>query len=371
MNDRRVRVLVIDDSAVIRQLLAEMLSRDPGIEVVGTAADPLIAQQKIQRLKPDVLTLDVEMPRMNGLDFLKQLMRTTPLPVVMVSAQTDRGAAATFTALALGAVDVVAKPAAANLREFECSATEIAHKVRQAALAKVQLRTSPPTPLQASTLSADADTPAAPSMRLVAIGASAGGTEAIRRVLEAMPVNSPPVMIVQHIPPAFSRSFIARLGRHSAIRVVEAQDGAQLLPGHAYLPPPERHLGLVRKRSGAWTCVVIDGDPVNHHRPSVDVLFESVARWAGPDAVGVLLTGMGADGARGLLAMRQAGAATVVQDEATSVVWGMPGAAVRMGAAETVLPLERITERVLELAGRTADVHTPPCARVKKRRPAV
>lgn len=348
MNAPRIRVLIVDDSAVIRQLLAEMLSRDAALEVVGTAADPLIARQKIRRLRPDVLTLDIEMPRMNGLDFLEQLMAAHPIPVVMVSSLTERGAAVSLQALALGAVDVVAKPRASAVREFEQSALEIAAKVRQAARARVQLRPGPARPLPLPP--APVPTPAAAGRsRLVALGASAGGTEAIRHVLAAMPGDGPPVMIVQHIPGSFSPAFIQRLDRHSAMTVKQARDGEPVLPGHAYLPPPDRHLGVTRG-SGGLACRVIDGGPVNRHRPAVDVLFHAVARCAGAHAVGVLLTGMGDDGARGLLAMRQAGAATLVQDEATSVVWGMPGAAVRMRAADETVPLPRIAARILALA---------------------
>lgn len=351
MNAGRVRVLVVDDSAVMRQLLSEMLAQDPGIEVVGTAADPLIARQKIQRLSPDVLTLDIEMPRMNGLEFLEELMRDSPMPVVMVSSLTERGAAVSLQALSLGAVDVIAKPRATALQEFEKSAGEVATRVRQAAQARVQARPGaverPPTVLPPPARLPAAG--AAQRMRLVAIGASAGGTEAIRYVLGAMPADAPPIVITQHIPGAFSLPFIERLDRHSALHVQEAAEGMVLERGCAYLPPPKRHLGVVRKGQG-WRCTVIDGPPVNLHRPAVDVLFESVARHAGADAVGVILTGMGADGARGLRAMRDAGAATLVQDEATSVVWGMPGAAVKLGAAQEILPLQDIAARILALA---------------------
>lgn len=359
MNAPPVRVLVVDDSAVMRQLLAGMLSLDPGIEVVGTAADPLIARQKIVRLRPDVLTLDIEMPRMNGLEFLRQLMCLRPLPVVMVSSLTRHGAAASLQALTLGAVDVVAKPKAAAMDEFDRSAAEIAAKVRQAARARVQARPCAAgravgrTLPALATVKAAAPAPDRCQAHLLAIGASAGGTEAIRQVLEAMPADAPPTLIVQHIPGAFSRPFIERLDRNSQLQVVEARSGALLLPGHAYLPPPDLHLGVTRGRGGL-ECAVIDGGPVNHHRPSVDVLFHSIARHAGARAVGALLTGMGDDGARGLLAMRQAGARTLVQDEATSVVWGMPGAAVRMQAAEEIVPLPQIPARMLALACATA-----------------
>lgn len=349
MSAAPVRVLVVDDSAVVRQLLGDMLARDPGIEVVGTAADPLIALQKIERLHPDVLTLDIEMPRMSGLEFLEQLMRRRPMPVVMVTSLTERGASATLQALALGAVDVMAKPRAVDIEGFERSAADLAARVRQAAQARIQARPPPavslppPAPPRAQT------GPGRRASRLVAIGASAGGTEAIRHVLSAMPVDAPPIVITQHIPAAFSRPFVERLDRHSTIAVREAVDGALLLDGHAYLPPPDRHLGVVRHRDG-WRCRVIDGAPLHHHRPAVDVLFGSVARHAGADAVGVLLTGMGSDGARGLLAMHEAGAVTLVQDQASSVVWGMPGAAVRLRAADEIVPLQDVASRVLALA---------------------
>lgn len=353
MSAAPVRVLVVDDSAVMRQLLAEMLSRDPGIEVVGTAADPLIARQKIVRLRPDVLTLDIEMPRMNGLEFLRQLMCLHPLPVVMVSSLTEDGAAASLQALALGAVDVVAKPKAAAMHEFERSAAGISAKVRHAARARVQVRPcaagSGPTLPTIATARPAAPVPGRCHAHLLAIGASAGGTEAIRQVLEAMPADAPPILIVQHIPGAFSRPFIQRLDRNSPLRVMEARSGTPLLPGHAYLPPPDLHLGVARG-SGGLECAVIDSGPVNRHRPSVDVLFHSIARHAGARAVGALLTGMGDDGARGMLAMREAGARTLVQDEATSVVWGMPGAAVRMQSAESIVPLPQIATRMLALA---------------------
>lgn len=358
MSAAPVRVLIVDDSAVMRQLLAEMLSHQPGIEVVGTAADALIARQKIARLHPDVLTLDIEMPRMNGLEFLRQIMCLRPMPVVMVSSFTEYGAAASLQALALGAVDVIAKPKASAMHEFNRSAAEVAAKVRHAALARVQARPcaaarAKRAPPALATIRMRA--PPAGRAGLLAIGASAGGTEAIRQVLEAMPTDAPPILIVQHIPGAFSRPFIERLDRHSALKVVEARDGAPVEPGHAYLPAPDRHLTVTRCGS-SWKCVLADDGPVNHHRPSVDMLFHSVAEHAGARAVGALLTGMGEDGARGLLAMRSTGAATLVQDQATSVVWGMPGAAVRMQAADEIVPLPSIAERLLALAcaGKTA-----------------
>ena len=351
-----VRVLVVDDSAVVRQVLTELLSRDPDIEVVGAAADPYLAREKIKRLNPDVLTLDVEMPRMDGLAFLENLMRLRPMPVVMVSSLTERGAEVTLQALALGAVDFVTKPRLGVAQGLEEYAEEIAGKVKGAARARVQPLVRPsqrlgPAPApQAAPMAARFRT----TDRLIAIGASAGGTEAIRAVLEQMPADAPAVVLTQHIPGGFSRAFVERLDRHSPLLVREASDGELVLPGHAYLPPGDHHLRVIRD-GARWRCRVDGSAPVNRHRPAVDVLFRSVAQAAGPNAIGAILTGMGDDGARGLLEMKEAGAATVVQDEASSVVWGMPGAAVRLGAAQEVLPLERLPARLLELARHRAE----------------
>ena len=344
------RVLVVDDSALVRQVLTEILATDPGIEVVGTAADPLLAREKIKRLNPDVLTLDVEMPRMDGLAFLENLMRLHPMPVVMVSSLTERGADTTLQALALGAVDFVAKPKLDVARGLEAYADELRAKVKMAARSRVRALASPPrrpqpaAPLRSSIGFRTTD-------RLIAIGASAGGTEALRVVLEAMPADAPAMVLTQHLPASFSSAFAERLDRHSAMSVREASDGEAILPGHAYLPPGGRHLRVIRD-GARWRCRVDDTAPVNLHKPAVDVLFQSVAQNAGANAIGAILTGMGEDGARGLLAMKLAGAPTLAQDEASSVVWGMPGSAVRLGATDEVLPLERISERLLALAQR-------------------
>lgn len=341
------RVLVIDDSALVRQVLSEILAADPGIEVVGTAADPLLAREKIKRLNPDVLTLDVEMPRMDGLAFLENLMRLHPLPVVMVSSLTERGADTTLQALALGAVDFVAKPKLDVARGLEAYAEELRGKVKMAARSRVRASASP--------LRRPASSPAAANIgfrttdRLIAIGASAGGTEALRVVLEGMPADAPAIVMTQHLPASFSTAFAERLDRHSAMSVREASDGEAILPGHAYLPAGGRHLRVIRD-GARWRCCVDDTAPVNLHKPAVDVLFHSVAQSAGANAIGAILTGMGEDGARGLLAMKQAGAATLAQDEASSVVWGMPGSAVKLGGVDEVLPLEKIAERLLALS---------------------
>lgn len=347
------RVLIVDDSAVVRQMLTEILSRAPGIEVVGSAADPILAREKIKRLNPDVITLDVEMPRMDGLAFLENLMRLRPTPVVMISSLTERGADTTLQALALGAVDFISKPKLDVARGLEEYAEEIIGKVKAAAKAKVRALDRPAAPRPAG------NTVAAPSAvstlkfrttdRLIAIGASAGGTEALRVVLEGMPADAPAVVMTQHLPAGFSTAFADRLNRHSAMAVREASEGEAILPGHAYLPPGGKHLQVVRD-GARWRCKIDDGPPVNRHKPAVDVLFQSVARNAGANAIGAVLTGMGDDGARGLLEMLQAGASTLVQDEATSVVWGMPGTAFRLGAAQEVLPLDRIAERLIALS---------------------
>jgi len=342
------RVLIVDDSAVVRQVLTEILSADPAIEVVGTAADPLLAREKIKRLNPDVLTLDVEMPRMDGLAFLENLMRLHPLPVVMVSSLTERGADTTLQALALGAVDFVSKPKFDVARGLDAYAEEIRSKVKMAARSRVRaIGSAPRRPLPQT--ASPAHIGFRTTDRLIAIGASAGGTEALRVVLEAMPADAPAIVMTQHLPASFSTAFAERLDRHSAMSVREASDGEAILPGHAYLPAGGRHLRVIRD-GARWRCRVDDSAPVNLHKPAVDVLFRSVASSAGANAIGAILTGMGEDGARGLLEMKQAGAPTLAQDEASSVVWGMPGSAVRLGAADEVVALDRIAERILALA---------------------
>jgi two-component system chemotaxis response regulator CheB len=347
---RPCRVLIVDDSAVVRQLLTEILSADPEIEVIGSAADPYLAREKIKRTNPDVITLDVEMPRMDGLMFLQNLMRLHPIPVVMISSLTQRGADTTLAALSLGAVDFVSKPTLDVQRGLMGFADEIVAKVKMAARAKVCV---PARPLAARESAPSPAVRAAPRFRttdrLIALGASAGGTEALRVVLEGLPADAPAVVITQHLPGSFSTAFAERLNRHSAMAVREASDGEAILPGHAYIPPGGRHLRVIGD-GARWRCRIDDGPAVNRHKPAVDVLFHSVAQAVGANAIGAILTGMGDDGARGLLEMRQAGAHTLVQDEASSVVWGMPGAAVRAGAAEETVPLHKIAERLLQLA---------------------
>jgi two-component system chemotaxis response regulator CheB len=341
----KIRVLVIDDSAYVRQILTQILSADPGIDVVGCASDAHVAREMIRRLNPDVLTLDIEMPRMDGLTFLRNLMRLRPMPVVMVSSLTERGAEVTLDALALGAVDFLSKPhtdLGVTLRDY---GAELIAKVKAAAGAGVRstVALAPTPPARA------AAAPISTTNIILAIGASTGGTEAIRELLAQLPPDAPGTVITQHIPRAFSAAFARRLNDSSALRVQEAEDGQQVLPGHAYVAPGDRHLKV--ERSGArYLCRLDHGAAVNHLRPSVDVLFASVAQAAGARSIGVLLTGMGRDGAQGLLQMRNGGSQTIAQDEASSVVWGMPGEAVALGAAQLVLPLSAIAVRLMGLA---------------------
>ena len=351
-------MLIVDDSALIRQMLTEMINQDPQLEVVGVAQDPYIAREKIKHLNPDVLTLDVEMPRMDGITFLRNVMRLRPMPVVMVSTLTEAGADVTLEALELGAVDFVTKPKldiAGKLQEY---ADELIEKIKIAATARVRTRAdqlvnkAPDPKLSADAVlqknSAQHVTTLRTTDKIIAIGASTGGTEAIREVLEHMPADSPGIVITQHIPPKFSTSFAQRMNNISAMTVYEAADGMQIVPGHAYIAPGDQH--LIVERSGArYYCRLNDGPPVNRHRPSVDVLFRSVAQSVGPNAIGVILTGMGDDGARGLLEMKQAGAPTVGQDEASSVVWGMPGEAVKLGSVDTQLALGKIAGKLITL----------------------
>lgn len=337
------RVLIVDDSALVRKVLTELLADDPAIEVVGTAADPYVARDKIKALNPDIITLDVEMPRMDGLAFLDNLMRLRPMPVLMVSSLTERGADITLHALSLGAIDFVTKPKIDVEKGLTAYADTLRAKVKAAAKARVAPRPASREPKPA------------PHYRyrttdsLIAIGASTGGVVAIRDLLAEFPADAPPVVITQHIPAHFSTPFAERLNRHSRMTVAEARDGQILLPGHAWLAPGNQHLEVVRD-GARWRCRLHDGPAVSGHRPSVDVMFNSVAKAAGANSRAALLTGMGDDGARGMLAMREAGALTVAQDEATSTVWGMPGRAVAMDAAMHIEPLDAIAKRLLSAA---------------------
>jgi two-component system chemotaxis response regulator CheB len=330
-----VRVLVVDDSATMRGLITATLRADPGIAVVGGAADPHEARQAIKALHPDVVTLDIEMPNMNGLEFLERLMRLRPTPVIMVSALTEKGADIALQALETGAFDCVGKPSPGNANAFET----LAEKVKAAA--KSHRRTLP----QAAVPRA-AGGGYTPDGRIVAIGSSTGGVEALLEILRQFPANCPPTVISQHMPDTFTKSFAARLNRICAPAVAEAADGDRILPGHVYLAPGHAHLEVVGYKSPQ--CRLSRGPCVNGHRPSVDVMFASVARHFGKNSVGVILTGMGRDGAAGLLTMREAGAETIGQDEASSIVYGMPKVAHEIGAVQRQLPLEKIALRLIQ-----------------------
>jgi two-component system chemotaxis response regulator CheB len=354
----RIKVVVVDDSALVRGLLSEIINRERDMQCVGVAADPLQAREVIRGANPDVITLDVEMPRMDGIDFLARLMRLRPTPVVMVSTLTERGAEVTMRALELGAVDFVAKPKIGVVDGLKRLADDITDKIRVAAHAQVQRLSSAP----ATTATAPATTSPSPSPlgrlsteKLVFIGASTGGTEATKELLMGLPHDAPAVLITQHMPPGFTTSYAKRLDGLARIRVKEASDGERVLPGHAYLAPGGLHLSV--ERSGAnYIARVRDGEPVNRHKPSVEVLFESAARVVGPNAFGIMLTGMGADGAKAMRAMRDAGAYNLCQDEASCVVFGMPREAIAQGAAHEVLPLGQIAAHLLERLRSTAGI---------------
>ena len=355
---KKTSVLIVDDSAVVRRILKEILSSDKDIEVVGTAIDPYIARDKIKRLLPDVLTLDVEMPKMDGISFLRNVMRLRPMPVVMISSLTQEGADIALEALSIGAVDYISKPKIDVAHELGEYAEEIIAKVKSAAKAKVLpniSETAANKPIQTTSAeSLDVLRRKKPQSKLrttekiVAIGASTGGTEAIKEILINMRPDSPGIVIAQHIPKAFSSAFAKRMNSLSPMAVCEAQDGQHVLPGHAYIAPGDRHLLLVRE-GARYYIKLDDGDPCNRHKPSVDVMFRSVEEAAGVNAVGVLLTGMGADGAKGLKQMNDSGSKTIAQDENSSVVWGMPGEAVKLEAADYVLPLNKVAKKIESL----------------------
>lgn len=346
---KRIRVLIVDDSALIRKLLTEIVNSQCDMEAVGAAPDPYAARELIRNLDPDVLTLDVEMPKMDGLEFLEKLMRLRPMPVVMVSTLTERGSEITLRALELGAVDFVSKPKldiANGMREY---AQEITDKIRAAVSARI--RKSAGTVHQAPGHLPPLGNRAISTEKVIVVGASTGGTEAIKEFLMRMPPDCPGILIAQHMPESFTRSFAARLDGVCRIAVKEAGDNERVLPGHAFVAPGHSHL-LLRRSGANYMTELSQTEPVNRHRPSVDVLFRSAAKQAGRNAIGVILTGMGKDGAAGMLEMRRAGAYTFAQDEASCVVFGMPREAIALGAVNEVVPLDEMAERVLERAAR-------------------
>jgi two-component system, chemotaxis family, protein-glutamate methylesterase/glutaminase len=344
----KTKVLVIDDSALIRSLLTEMINKQSDMEVVGAAPDPLVAREMIKQLNPDVLTLDVEMPKMDGLDFLEKLMRLRPMPVVMVSTLTEKGSEITLRALELGATDFVTKPKSGisdGMREYTNLITD---KIRIASKARVaSLQRTAKQNLQGSATPELLKNPLISSEKLLIIGASTGGTEAIKSFLLQMPSDCPGILITQHMPAGFTKSFANRLDTLCKISVSEAVDGTRILPGHAYIAPGDKHLLL--GRSGAnYVTKLSDADPVSRHKPSVDVLFDSAAEAAGKNAIGVIMTGMGKDGAAGMAKMKQAGTYNFAQDEASCVVFGMPKEAIAHGGVDEVLPLQELPQAVLK-----------------------
>jgi two-component system chemotaxis response regulator CheB len=355
INTKKIKVLIIDDSAVVRQALQSILTSDPQIEVIGTAADPIFAAKRIAKELPDVITLDIEMPRMDGLTFLKKLMAQHPIPVVIISSLTEKGTETALKALEYGAVEIVTKPQMNTKAFIEESKIKICDAVKAASKARIARKIIVKSPLVEPKLSADAVLPASLNYSMIkttdiviAVGASTGGTDALQFFLQFIKPDTPGIVIVQHMPENFTRSFANRLNDICTISVKEAENGDSVLRGRALIAPGNKHMLL--KRSGARYFVeVLDGPLVNRHRPSVDVLFRSTAKYAGQNAVGIIMTGMGDDGARGLLEMKEAGAKTIAQDEKSCVVFGMPKEAINMGAASLVLPLEKMPEQLLNL----------------------
>jgi len=356
---KKIRVVVVDDSALVRSLLAEIVNRQPDMECVGAANDPFVAREMIRELSPDVITLDIEMPKMDGLEFLGRLMRLRPMPVVMISTLTERGGEVTMRALELGAVDFVAKPRIGLTDGIRDLSTQIVEKIRVAANAHIR-RTVTPGVIFQSRNSGGRGASSTPLMgrvsteKIICIGASTGGTEAIKEVLMHMPADAPGIVVTQHMPAGFTTSFAARLDGLCRISVKEASNGERILPGHAYIAPGGMQFSIAR--SGAnYVCVVVEGEPVNRHKPSVEVLFRSAANCVGGNAFGIMLTGMGADGAKAMKEMHDAGSYNFVQDEASCVVFGMPREAILQGAADEVLPLGDIAPALLMRLGALGD----------------
>ena len=353
LKNNKIKVLIVDDSALIRAILTEIINQTDDLQVIGVARDPIVAREKIRELKPDVITLDIEMPNMDGLEFLEKLMRLHPLPVLMVSTLTEKGSTAALRALELGAIDFIAKPKVDIKNQLEAYADEITSKIRMIAQAKIRPKQPAHRPNENAKSSKTniSNAKASKSIAyptLLVIGASTGGTEAIKEILLEMPADCPPILIVQHMPPGFTKSYAARLDTLCEISVREAVHGERILPGHAYLAPGDYHLSIGRT-STHYICNVTQDPEVNRHRPAVDVLFNSVAALTKGNAIGIILTGMGKDGAAGMRRMHDVGCKNLAQDEASCVVFGMPKEAIAQGGVDEIVPLEKMAERILDL----------------------
>jgi len=348
-SNSKIKVLVVDDSALMRSMLKDILEADPTIAVVGTACDAYDARDKIKELHPDVLTLDVEMPKMDGIQFLRNLMKLHPMPVVMISTLTTQGANTTLDALSIGAIDFISKPGSDSLNSLEDYSDDIIRKVKIASKANIHAIATPmlkPAPALSTNPKPATKSLFSTQGKMIAIGSSTGGTEALKELLSQLPANMPSVLITQHIPAAFSTSFSQRMDSICEMTVCEAEDGQEILSGHVYIAPGDKHL-KVRKQGARLYCELDEGPAVNRHKPSVEVMLNSVISNIGRNAIGVMLTGMGDDGANAMKKLRDTGAYTFAQDEATSVVWGMPGQAVKRGAIDEVLPLGNIAEKII------------------------
>jgi len=357
---KKIRLLIVDDSALIRTMLTKIFEASDDIEVVGTAADPIIAREKIKKLHPDVLTLDIEMPRMDGLTFLRNLMRLRPMPVVMISTLTEKGAEVTLEALKIGAIDFIAKPKVDVSNTLQSYADELVEKVKAAAAANIQAETKPNVKSKVTNTgkSNSGDTIIQPAVinnkitkteKIIALGSSTGGTEAVKELVKGLPATTPAILISQHLPVAFSASFANHVDEVTDMHAFVAKDGQEIVAGNIYISPGDRHI-LLKRQGNKYFCKLSDGPLVNRHKPSVEVMFRSFAQVAGSNALGVMLTGMGADGAVAMKEMCDAGSINIIQDEESCVVWGMPGAAYREGAAHYVLPLEKIAAQITKLA---------------------
>ena len=354
---KKIRLLIIDDSALIRTMLTKIFEASSEIEVVGTAADPIIAREKIKKLSPDVLTLDIEMPRMDGLTFLRNLMRLRPMPVVMISTLTEKGAEVTLEALKIGAVDFVAKPKVDVSNTLQSYADDLIAKVKAASLANIQMEQRPSKSkavkskvnksinVDAIIQATVANTRFEKTEKVIALGSSTGGTEAVKRMVEGLPASTPAILISQHLPVAFSASFAGHVNDVTEMNAFLAEDGQEIKAGNIYISPGDRHL-LIKRKGNKYYCQLNDGPLVNRHKPSVEVMFRSFAQIVGSNAIGVMLTGMGADGAAAMKEMCDAGSTNIIQDEESSVVWGMPGAAYHAGAAHYIQPLDKIAAQI-------------------------